>query len=307
MIELQRKLLGDTVRNKAFELALKKAVKQGDAVVDLGSGTGFLGFLASRLGAKQVTLIESGDILDISKKLAERNKIKNCTFIKKHSTEVRSLPKADVLISETLGNYALEENIIESIENAKRFLKPDGIIIPGKISQFVCPVTSDRLQKDIDVWPAIGFDLEFHEARTISLNNMFVKTIHADDLLAGATELWDTIDFAKKNKSIRTKTVTWKPLHATVIRGFALWWDAELVPGVHLSTAPDKPVTHWEQIYLPVLESISLAKGERVELMLISDSRYDVKINLAWNVRKLDAAGKAVSEQALDMSRGYLG
>ncbi len=294
------------MRNGAFAEALTQAIQPGDTVVDLGSGTGFLGFLASRIGAKQVMLIESGDILDVSKKLAERNKIKNCTFIKKHSTDVHSIPKADVLISETLGNYALEENILESIENAKRFLKPGGIIIPGKISQFVCPVISDRLQKDIDIWPSVGFDMAFDEARTISLNNMFVKTIRPDDLLPENTQMWDTIDFAKKNKSIRTKTLTWKPQKESVIFGFALWWDAELVPGVHLSTAPDAPATHWEQIYLPLLESVNVQKGERVELTFISDSRYDVKINLAWNVRKFDASGRAVSEQTLDMSRGYL-
>lgn len=304
MIELQRKLIGDTVRNAAFERALAKAVKPGHHVVDLGSGTGFLGFLASRLGAKHVTLIESGDILDISKKLAARNSIKNCTFLKKHSTEVRNIPKCDVLVSETLGNYALEENIIESVEDAKRFLKTDGIIIPGKIRQFVCPVSSERLKKDVDVWQDVGFDLAFHEAREISLNNMYVKTVKPSDLLSGGTQEWDVIDFAKKNASIRTKTISWKG--PATMHGLTLWWEAELVPGVTLSTAPDQPPTHWEQIYLPLLDSVTLQKGDRVELTLTSDSRYDVKINLSWNVRVFDAAGKIVSEQTLDMSRGYI-
>lgn len=304
MIELQRKLIGDSVRNTAFEAALKKVVKKGDTVIDLGSGTGFLGFLASRLGAKNVIMIESGEILEVSKKLAARNGIKNCTFIKKHSTLVRDIPTCDVLVSETLGNYALEENIIESVENAKRFLKPGGIIIPGKITQYVCPVTSDRLRKDVDVWTDVGFDLSFEEAREISLNNMYVKTVRPYDLLNNGAQEWDVIDFAKKNKSVRTKMLTWKD--ATPIHGFALWWDAELVPGVHLSTAPDKPATHWEQIYLPLLESVTLKKGERLELMLMSDSRYDVKINLAWNVRVFAASGTLVSDQTLDMSRGYI-
>lgn len=305
MIELQRKLIGDTVRNAAFEKALKKAVKRGDIVIDLGSGTGFLAFLASRLGAKSVTLIESGDILDVSKKLAARNKIKNLTFIKKHSTLVRSIPKCDVLVSETLGNYALEENIIESVEDGKRFLKIGGIIIPGKITQFVAPVTSDRLKKDIDVWNDVGFEMAFDEAREISLNNMYVKTIRPDDLLKGGTQEWDSIDFAKKNKSIRTKTVMWND--APAIHGFALWWDAELVPGIHLSTAPDATATHWEQIYLPLLTSAKAPKGGKVALTITSDSRYDVKINLSWNVRVTDASGKILSDQMLDMSRGYIG
>lgn len=305
MIELQRKLIGDTVRNAAFEKALKKAVKPGSTVIDLGSGTGFLGFLASRLGAKSVTLIESGDILDISKKLAERNGIKNCTFIKKHSTQVRGIPKCDVLVSETLGNFALEENIIESIEDAKRFLKPGGLIIPGKISQYICPVSSERLKKDIDVWTDVGFDLAFDEARDISMNNMYVKTVQPHDLMKAGTQEWDTIDFSKKNTSIRTKTLVWEG--PAVFHGFALWWDAELVPGITLSTAPDQPLTHWEQIYLPLLSSVTLKKGERAELMLTSDSRYDVKINLSWNVRVFSQSGTVLSDQTLDMSRGYIG
>ncbi len=304
LIELQRKLIGDSVRNKAFAAALKHTVKPAHTVIDLGSGTGFLGFLASKLGAKHVTLIESGDILDVSKKLAVRNKINNLTFIKKHSTDVRGIPKADILMSETLGNFALEENIIESMEDAKRFLKPGGIIIPGKITQCVSPVSSDRLKKDIDVWHDVGFDIAFDEARDISLANMYVKTIRPDDLLSGGTQQWDLIDFSKKNTSIRTKTLTWKGQAS--IHGFALWWDAELVPGVHLSTAPDKPATHWEQIYLPLLSSIDLKKDERMELTITSDSRYDVKINLTWNVKIFSASGSVMSDQTLDMSRGYL-
>ena len=54
MLELQRKLLGDRGRNAAFRKALKTAIAPGKSVVlDLGSGTGFLSFLAERLGAKE--------------------------------------------------------------------------------------------------------------------------------------------------------------------------------------------------------------------------------------------------------------
>ncbi len=305
MIELQRKLMGDAVRNTAFAEALKRAVQPGDTVIDLGSGTGFLGFLASRLGAKQVILIESGEILEVSKKLAKRNGITNCRFIRMHSTEVQDLPKADVLVSETLGNYALEENILESIEDGKRFLKPSGIVIPSTITQYVCPVVSDRLKKDVDVWPDIGFDLVFDEARDISLHNMYVKTVRPEDLLKNGTQEWDTVDFSKKNKSIRTGKILWKPEGVT-IEGFALWWVSELAPGVSLSTAPDQPLTHWEQIYLPLSEPLKTVKGSVVELTLTSDSRYEVKINLEWRARLLDASGKVLSDQSFDMQKGYL-
>ncbi len=310
MIDLQRKLLGDTVRNDAFAEALRRLIKpQETTMIDLGSGTGFLSFLASRLGAKHVTLLEIGEILETSKALAKRNGIKNCTFLRKHSTQVRGIPQTDILLSETLGNYALEENILESIEDGKRFLKANGIIIPGRITQFVCPVVTDRLQQEIDVWPRVGFGLDFTEAREIALNNMYVKTILPNDLLASrdAIREWDTIDFSKKNKSIRDADIVWKCDKPMTMYGFALWWNAELVKGVELTTSPMKPATHWEQIYLPLLSPLKLVKGSSVHLHLTSDTRWKTKINLSWTVRLLDEKLKEVSVQEMDMRKGLIG
>ncbi len=216
---------------------------------------------------------------------------------------------ADILLSETLGNYALEENIVESIEDGKRFLNATGIVIPGKISQFVCPVMTERLQQEIDVWPRVGFNMDLSEAREIALNNMYVKTVRTDDLLSGpdAIREWDTIDFAKKQKSIRSSDVVWKASKPMTIHGFALWWDAELVPGVNLSTSPYKPATHWEQIYLPLLTPIVCQKGTSLHLRLDSDTRWKVRVNLTWTVRHLDANNQEISVQTLDMRRGLIG
>jgi protein arginine N-methyltransferase 1 len=308
MIELQRKLLGDRVRNAAFEEALRKViVPEKTTIVDLGSGTGFLSFLASRMGAKHCTLIEYGDILDVSQKDAVRSGITNCTFIKRHSTDVRKMEPVDVLVSETLGNYALEENIIESVEDAKRFLKRSGVIIPGKIRQFVCPVVNDRIAKEIDCFDT-GHDLDLSEARTIAMNNMYVKTIRPEELWNGnnAIREWDSIDFANENTSIRTGTERWTAEKPTTIFGFGLWWEAELVAGITLSTSPLEKPTHWEQIYLPLLEPITLKNGESCELHLHSDSRFEVKINLKWEVRTIDSTGKTIATQKMDMRRGYL-
>lgn len=308
MIELQRKLIGDSIRNTAFYAALKETVTKDSTVLDLGSGTGFLGFLASKLGAKHITCIEAGDIQKIAKKLAKRNGITNCTFIQKHSTQVQTVQKADILVSETLGNYALEENIIESIEDAKRFLKKDAVIIPRAIRQFVCPITSDRIAKNVDVWET-GYDLSLTEARDISMNNMYVKTIQKEDLLAekDAIREWDHVDFSQDNDSVRTASETWQATSPVTIYGFALWWDAELTKNVHLSTSPLAPATHWEQIYLPLMTPIFLTKNESCQFDLHSDTRWEVKVNLRWTVRVFDAQKNERSKQELDMMKGYVG
>src|SRR3546814_3320949 len=97
------------------------------------------------------------------------------TFIKGHSLEYKRKLSVDIVVTETLGNYALEENFLETALDARRFLKPGGVIIPGRLRQFVAPVCTPRLQSEIDIWPQVGFDLDLQPARTISLNNMYVR------------------------------------------------------------------------------------------------------------------------------------
>src|SRR3989338_3698721 len=120
MLELHRLLLGDKPRNDAFVKTLKAVITSGKTTIaDIGSGTGFLSFVAEKLGAKECFLYElSPEMIALSKALASKNGIKHCTFSAGHSTEVKNPPQADVVVSETLGNWAYEENIIETMNDA---------------------------------------------------------------------------------------------------------------------------------------------------------------------------------------------
>jgi protein arginine N-methyltransferase 1 len=312
-IELHRKLLGDRARNAAFHEALRRSIVPGHTrVLDIGAGTGFLSFLARRLGAAQVMLIEYSDALELAEALARCNRIDGLTFVKAHSLEMRRKLSVDVVVTETLGNYALEEGFLETALDARRFLKADGLIIPGQLRQFVAPVVTPRVQHDIDIWPTVGFDLDLSPARTISLNNMYVRDILPADL-GGASvhaRLWDELDVRPSRNappSHRRKLLTWPgaALSDKTIEGFALWWEAELIEGVTISTSPFAPPTHWQQIYLPLLRPIALQSGDTLELTLGSDTRAEVGVRVSWKTRQLRAA-KTVDEQSLDSLRGQL-
>lgn len=286
MIELQLKLLGDNLRNKAFYEALEEVIIKGKTVVaDIGSGTGLLSFLASALGAKECHLYEyDEELLNLSREIAVANNIKNCKFFAAHSSEIKNPPKADVVISETLGNYALEENIIENMRDAKRFLKPGGIIVPQKIEQFVAPVVSPRLTDKIATWKIAEFGLNLNKIAPVALNNMFVYKILPSDLLKqkNAAQRWDNIDLRKNESSVRTKNINWKIEKDCEIFGFAVWWDCELIPEISLSTSPFEKPTHWEQIFLPLMKPLNLKKDGQLNLSIKSDSRREVGIRLNW-------------------------
>ena len=308
-IELHRKLLGDKVRNDALALALKRAIKPGCSVADLGAGTGFLSFLARRLGAGHCHLYEYSGALELARQLAQANGVEGLTFVEAHSTQVAKPVKADLVVSETLGNFALEEGMLETLADARRFLKPGGTLLPCGLTQFVAPVTSARLQEGIDVWPGVGHGLDLAAARELSLNNMYVRTVLPTDLPGErSARTWDEIDFTPqggaKLSSVRTGKASWDAaaVHGTV-HGYALWWTATLVPGVTLTTSPYAPATHWEQVYLPLLEPATLTGKDELVLDLSSDTRRGVEVG--WTTRVM-RAGKKLSEQRQELARGRL-
>lgn len=312
-IELHRKLLGDRVRNEAFHAALKSVIVPGKTTVaDLGAGTGFLSFLARQLGASHSTLIEYTDTLDLAQELARQNRIDGLAFIKAHSGELKRPPKVDVVVSETLGNYALEEGLLETLADARRYLKKNGVLIPCALQQFVAPVLHPRLQKEIDIWPAVGFGVNLDEARRVSLNNMYVRRVLAEDLGGGESlaKSWDELRFSATEEpapSLRRRSLHWsaKQLEGQTVYGWALWWVCELVPGIAISTAPSAPATHWDQVYLPLLEPQTISAADTLELTLSSDTRAEAGLRVGWRTRRL-REGKAQITQDQDIAQGRI-
>jgi protein arginine N-methyltransferase 1 len=262
--------------------------------------------MALKLGARAVYFYEYSPALKLSQKIARLNQLKHCHFIHEHSRRVANPVAVDLVVSETLGNYAYEENVIENLGDAQRFLKPGGTFIPQRIAQFVAPVVSSRCRDELCVWDHVGHGLDFEPARAMSLNNLYVRRFDPEELLdGGATAArWDSVDLTrKKNSSVRRGRGQWVLRNDATIHGFALWWDCELLEDIALSTNPRAAPTHWEQIYCPVLEPVRARAGQRVAIELHSDSRYEVGATLRWDVTLHDADRELI-RQSLDMKRG---
>jgi hypothetical protein len=309
-IEYHRTLVADRVRNEAFHAALSAVIRKGQTTVaDIGAGTGLLGLMASKLGAREVFLYETAEVAGVAARILKANRARNCHLIPCHSTEMQDPPPVDVVVSETLGNYPFEEDIIETMNDArKRFLKPGGVLIPGKLVQFVAPVVSDRIWRELSLWDGVGYGLDFDVAKAMSYNNIYVRDLKRGELLANGTTAakWDEIDFARENRSSRKGEASWGVDRATTVYGFATWWIAELVPGVSLSTAPDAPRTHWEQLYFPLSAPIKISAGETISISLRSRSSSQAGTHVSWTATHLDGKGRTKERQALDLDKGFL-
>ena len=307
MIESQRRLLGDRVRNEAFAEAIHRSIQSGKTrVADLGTGTGFLAILCERAGARSVWACDlHAGVIKLARQVVKENGCKRIRFTQGHSTALAPPEPVDLIIAEVLGHFAGEEHLIESLVDARRWLAPGGQMIPSRVDQWVCPVVGATTQQGID-----QFDehqrVDLQAVRRIALSNGYVRTIAVADLLDKGRfpQRIDRMSFPGDEPSRRRGIATWS-MPAGPVYGLCLWWEAELVPGVTLSTSPLLPPTHWEQIYLPLQAPLVAKNGDQLEVELSFDTRYDAGCVVHWKGRLL-RDGKAVASFSHDNITGFL-
>ena len=310
-IEYHRTLIADQVRIAAFHEALSRSIEKGrTTVADIGTGTGLLAFLAARLGARKVWAYETAEIGAVAEKLKSLNRMRTVELIPGRSTEIIEPERANVVVTETLGNFALEEFLVETMNDARaRHLMPGGVLVPGRVEQFAAPVTGSRIRDELCAWDRIGYGLDFAPAREMSLNNVYIRTFAPRELLdeGGSAQCWDRVDFYEKNRLSRRGTVRWPIERRVTVHGLAVWWTAELVPGVPLSTSPLGPATHWEQLFFPALEPIDLVPGDTLVAEIRSRSSEEAGTDMAWTFAAEGAGRKKVRQrQALSLAKGFL-
>ena len=309
-IEYHRTLIADQLRIAAFHEALARTIVKGKSTVaDIGTGTGLLAFLAARLGARKVWAYEAAEIGAVAEKLKAVNRMRAVELVPGRSTDILEPPRADIVVTETLGNFALEEFLVETMNDARaRHLNPGGVLIPGRVEQFVCPVTGPRLRDELCAWDRVGYDLDLAPARIMSLNNVYIRTVRPDELLlhGEAAQRWDRIDFYEKNRVARRGAPEWRLTEPATVHGLAVWWTAELVPGVSLTTSPLGEPTHWEQLFFPALAPLSLRAGETLVAEIRSRSTEEAGTDLAWTLARIDVKGREKQRQAMSLSKGFI-
>ncbi|MEO5937357.1 MAG: 50S ribosomal protein L11 methyltransferase, partial [Terriglobales bacterium] len=149
-VHTQPRMLNDRTRTHGFLRAIRDTVKRGDVVIDLGTGTGILAIAAARAGAEHVYAIEMSDLADIAAAMFKANGLSDRITILRGKSNDLELPngvKANVLITETIGDGPFGEYILESVTDARqRLLTPGARIIPVGIDVGVVAL---RLPQDL--------------------------------------------------------------------------------------------------------------------------------------------------------------
>jgi len=250
-------MLSDRVRMNAYAAAITAAVTPGDVVVDIGTGTGILAFLAARRRAKRVYAIERTGMICMGRELARDNGLQNVVeFLEGDSRDVTIPERADVVISELLGLFALDEDMLDVLRDArKRFLKPSGVILPCSIVLYVVPVQSEAAFEQTIVRRQELFGLDFKRLEAATNGSLFAIDLGSPEVqFLGPPQALAPVDLTRHETSRFAGDALCSIETAGVLHGFGGWWEATLYEDFRLSTDPrsDRSPAAWMQAFFPL-------------------------------------------------------
>jgi SAM-dependent methyltransferase len=125
-----RVMMVDRDRNEFYERAIKENVKD-KVVLDVGAGLGMLSLMACRAGAKKVYALEVNPVaIDVLKKLKNEENLLQLEIIEAPSWEAELPEQVDIILHEMFGPMLLEEMCLLTLGEVKKWLKPEGKMIP---------------------------------------------------------------------------------------------------------------------------------------------------------------------------------
>ena len=270
VIDEHRQYISDRARVSAFRQAVGEVVKPGDAVLDLGTGTGILGLLACGAGARRVYAIEAGEVIELAREICGANGFQDrMVFIKGPSTLVDLPERVDVILADQIGRFGFDAGLLEYFSDAReRFLKPNGVMIPSRLELYVAPVECPELSDRVEFWndkPA-GFD--FHPARSLAANTSYPAKFNPDHLLSGAALL------ASLDPSMATSPSLHLEACVTTTRGGTLhgiggWFSAQLSNNICMSNSPlaTNPINR-RNLFFPIDCPTTLRKSDHIRVMM---------------------------------------
>lgn len=236
-IPVHRRMLSDEIRLDMYRKALKKTVTPQSIVIDAGSGTGALAVYAALAGASKVYAIENSEMVDQIAQVAKDSGVADrIEIISGNFAQVQLPQKADILVTETFGSWALAEGAAADLKACVTHnLKPGGLLLPHTISLWAAPLT--QCPKEL---------LTPFRAREDGLN---LSSLYPQAYLRSANMNIEAHGQPQKICSLSLLENTFEgTLHLErPCSALLLWFDLHFSDNLILSTSPKASPTHWKQ------------------------------------------------------------
>ncbi len=287
-------MLSDTVRVGAYHRGIHRNVQPGDVVLDVGTGTGLLAFMASRAGAGTVYAVEHSDFIEVAREIARLNGFTNIEFVQANSREFTPPEPVDVIVHEQMGDELFNENMIQNLlELRKRVLRPGGRILPAKFRLYAEPVTmteSMRVRRFWNITLPDDIDLAGMERSAVAArfesgrNETFWARPGAIQATIGPPQpllefdlhTLESLDALSTDFLVeRTATVD------AIVDGVCVWFEAQFDDETMLSTSPLEPLTSWGNRMFRIDREIRAGEQLRLNIRmgkLIEPSTWHVDV-----------------------------
>jgi len=277
MFAFHKMLINDSHRMRLYRMAIMQTVRNGDVVIDIGTGTGVLALFACQAGAKRVYAIERGDIIELAKELARANGFNNrIIFIKNDFSEVSIKEKIDVIVSELISNFGIGQDILRILTEHKNFiLKNKTKIIPTILEMYLAPVEEKNFYNGISFWDnkkyIQKYNIDFSPLQKIAVNNIGQKAFLPQDFLAPSRRIY-YIDFQRniKKQGIIKNNVQFTVSRRGVLHGFCGFFRSCLAPGIWLSNKPPVISSAWTNVFFPLEEPVIVNIKDNINVELIA-------------------------------------
>ncbi len=251
-------MLSDSVRLHAYHQGIHRLVQPGDVVLDLGTGTGLLAFMASRAGAAKVYAVEHSDFIEVAREIAAHNDIANIEFVQASSRDFTPSEPVDVVLHEQMGDELFNENMLQNLLDLRdRVLRPGGRLLPARFRLFVEPVSFHESMRVRRIWNIDlpdDIDLSGTEYSPVAARfdhgrtEQFWARPGSVASAVGAPEpiLEFDLHSLESAESLQLDHVVERRATAEcIVDGFCVWFEAEFDDETVLTTSPLAPVTSW--------------------------------------------------------------
>jgi protein arginine N-methyltransferase 1 len=263
-------MIRDAIRVGRYVEALRRVVKPGSIVLDIGTGTGILAVAACRFGARRVFAVEPGDVIELAREVAAANGVAGrIEFIQGYSTAVELDTRADVIVADLHGILPFfEKGIATWIDARERLLAPGGTLVPRRETIWAAVVEAPTLHDEIvSPWNGAAQGIDLDAGRVHATSEMYRERFAAEDLLTQPAR-WAELDYATVEDVNASGSLRVRVERDGTAHGIALWFDAVLAEGVEMSNAPGNPPVIFGHAYLPWPEAVGLRQGDTVEIDL---------------------------------------
>lgn len=186
----------------------------------------------------------------------------------------------DILVSEMLGSFGDNELSPECLHGAERLMKPTGVSIPKWYKSFVAPLTSPRLYNAVTAMGQVS-----------AYETPYVVRLHNCHILAPLQECWEFQHPEPQNRAncerlrategfippsllnpvdnSRECSLKFRIPVATLVHGFAGYFDCCLYADVHVSIHPDNHtpnMSSWFEIFFPIRDPVYVGAGQDIEV-----------------------------------------